>query len=162
MMRQCLISVLLENESGALARVTSLFAQRGYNIESLAVAPTGDSTMSHITISTTGDYEKIEQIIKQLNKLIEVIKVKEIDGSDAIKQELMLMKIALSSKDQVPEDTDLKSLIAQLGGSILSSSATDCIVRFIGDKTQIDGCLAQVSQVFRILKVTRSGVLGID
>ena len=88
-----IIAVLLENEPGALSRVVGLFAQRNYNIESLAVAPTDDETLSRLTLVTVGDDSKIEQIIKHLYKVIEVVKVVDLSGSDHVERELMLVKV---------------------------------------------------------------------
>ena len=87
-----IISVLLENEAGALSRVVGLFAQRNYNIESLTVAPTEDATLSRLTLTTLGDDKKIEQITKQLNKLIEVVKVVDLTEGEHVERELMLVK----------------------------------------------------------------------
>src|SRR5690606_1298066 len=94
------ISLLLENESGALSRVSGLFSARGYNIESLTVAPTEDSSMSRMTIVTTGSDDIIEQITKQLNKLVEVIKVVDISESAHVERELMLVKVRATGKDR--------------------------------------------------------------
>jgi len=88
-----IISVLLENEAGALSRVVGLFAQRNYNIETLTVAPTEDETLSRLTVTTVGDDRKIEQITKHLNKLIEVVKVVDLTEGEHIERELMLVKI---------------------------------------------------------------------
>ncbi|WP_370314636.1 acetolactate synthase small subunit, partial [Thalassolituus sp.] len=88
-----IISILLENEPGALSRVVGLFAQRGYNIETLTVAPTEDETLSRLTMTTTGDERKIEQITKQLNKLIEVVKLVDLSEGPHIERELMLIKV---------------------------------------------------------------------
>ena len=88
-----IIAVLLENEAGALSRVVGLFAQRNYNIETLTVAPTEDATLSRLTVTTTGDASKIEQITKQLNKLIEVVKVMDMTDGDHVERELMLIKL---------------------------------------------------------------------
>ena len=88
-----IISILLENEPGALSRVVGLFAQRGYNIETLTVAPTEDETLSRLTMTTTGDERKIEQITKQLNKLVEVVKLVDLSEGPHIERELMLIKV---------------------------------------------------------------------
>ena len=88
-----ILAVLLENEAGALSRVVGLFAQRNYNIESLAVAPTEDMTMSRLTLTTSGDDSKIQQIIKQLNKLVEVVGVDDLYDSDYVERELLLIKV---------------------------------------------------------------------
>ena len=91
-----IISVLVENESGALSRLVGLFSQRGYNIETLNVAPTEDPTLSRLTLTTYGDDHKIEQITKQLNKLVEVVKVVDLSEGPHIERELMLIKVKAS------------------------------------------------------------------
>ncbi|HEX6008421.1 MAG TPA: acetolactate synthase small subunit, partial [Burkholderiales bacterium] len=95
-----IISVLLENEAGALSRVSGLFSARGYNIESLTVAPTEDETLSRMTVVTSGSDEVIEQITKQLNKLIDVVKVVDLSEGDHIERELMLVKVRAIGKDR--------------------------------------------------------------
>src|SRR5574340_1273941 len=95
-----IISVLLENEAGALSRVSGLFSARGYNIESLTVAPTEDATLSRMTIVTTGSDEVIEQITKQLNKLIDVVKVVDLSDAGHIERELMLVKVRAEGEDR--------------------------------------------------------------
>ena len=95
-----IIAVLLENEPGALSRVVALFSARGYNIESLTVAPTEDPSLSRMTIVTTGSDDIIEQITKQLNKLIEVVKVVDISEAAHIERELMLVKVRATGKDR--------------------------------------------------------------
>ena len=102
-----IIAVLLENEPGALSRVVGLFAQRNYNIESLTVAPTDDETLSRLTLVTVGDDSKIEQIIKHLYKVIEVVKVVNLSGSDHVERELMLVKVRAegAARAEVKSDT---------------------------------------------------------
>ena len=95
-----IISLLMENEAGALSRVSGLFSARGYNIESLTVAPTEDPTLSRMTIVTSGSDEVIEQIIKQLNKLIDVVKVVDLNEGDYTERELMLVKVKAAGKDR--------------------------------------------------------------
>src|SRR5246500_5477029 len=95
-----IIAVLLENEPGALSRVAGLFSARGYNIESLTVAPTEDSTLSRMTVVTAGSDDVIEQITKQLNKLIDVVKVVDLSDGEHIERELMLVKVRAAGKDR--------------------------------------------------------------
>lgn len=104
-----IISVLVENESGALSRLVGLFSQRGYNIETLNVAPTEDPTLSRLTLTTYGDDHKIEQITKQLNKLVEVVKVVDLSEGAHIERELMLIKVKAlgSSRDEIKRTADI-------------------------------------------------------
>ena len=101
-----IISVLLENEAGALSRVVGLFAQRNYNIESLTVAPTEDATLSRLTLTTLGDDKKIEQITKQLNKLIEVVKVVDLTEGEHVERELMLVKLRAVGAQREEDQAD--------------------------------------------------------
>lgn len=153
-----ILSVLLENEAGALARVVGLFAQRGYNIESLSVAPTNDDSMSRITITTFGNDQKIEQITKQLNKLIEVIQAADLVEAGHVEQELLLVKVAPT--DARPEQaSQLAELLRE--GHILDSHDGVYIVRFIGTCAEIDRLLATLDSTARVIEVARSGVLGV-
>jgi acetolactate synthase-1/3 small subunit len=95
-----ILSILVENEAGALSRISGLFSARGYNIESLTVAPTEDPTMSRMTIVTAGSDDVIEQITKQLNKLVEVVKVVDLTEGNHIERELMLVKVRAAGKDR--------------------------------------------------------------
>ena len=111
-----LISILMENESGALSRVANLFSARGYNIESLTVAPTDDPTLSRLTLVTSGNEQIIEQIVKQLNKLIDVVKLIDLTETDAIERELMLVKTKAVGGEQRAE---MKRLAEIFDGHIL-------------------------------------------
>ena len=102
-----IISVLLENETGALSRVSGLFSQRGFNIESLTVAQTNDPSLSRMTIVSTGNDRVLEQIVKQLNKLIEIVKVSDLTSQDHVERELMLVKVCPTNKDEL----DIKQLV---------------------------------------------------
>ena len=115
-----IISVLLENESGALARLVGLFAQRGYNIDSLTVAPTEDPTLSRLTLVTHGNDQVIEQITKQLHKLIEVVKLTDLSEAAHIERELMLVKVKAvgEQRDEVKRSADI------FRGQIVDVSAT--------------------------------------
>ena len=110
-----IIAVLLENEAGALSRVVGLFSARGYNIETLTVAPTEDSTLSRMTIVTTGSDEIVEQITKQLNKLVDVVKVVDLSEGKHIERELMLVKVRAAGKDR----DEMKRLADIFRGRIL-------------------------------------------
>ena len=104
-----ILSILVENEAGALSRISRLFSARGYNIESLTVAPTEDASMSRMTIVTSGSDDVVEQITKQLNKLIEVIKIVELEGGAAVQRELLLVKVRapMADRTQVLQTADL-------------------------------------------------------
>ena len=116
-----IISVLLENEAGALSRVSGLFSARGYNIESLTVAPTEDDTLSRMTVVTKGSDEVIEQITKQLNKLIDVVKVVDLSDGDHIERELMLVKVRAIGKDR----EEMKRMADIFRGRIIDVTGKD-------------------------------------
>jgi acetolactate synthase I/III small subunit len=152
-----ILSVLLENESGALARVVGLFAQRGYNIESLTVAATEDRTLSRMTLETTGEEKVIEQITKQLNKLIEVIKVVNLSDGAHIERELMMIKVRAVTSDQREE---LKRNADIYRGQIVDLTAQSFTIQLTGTSDKITAFINTLEDK-DILEVVRSGVSGI-
>ena len=151
------IAVLLENEPGALSRVVGLFAQRNYNIESLTVAPTEDETLSRLTLTTSGDDSKIEQIIKQLNKLIEVVKVLDLYDSPHIEREIMLVKVRAEAgvREEIKRSADI------FRGQIVDVTATSYTVQLVGPSAKLDAFLLAISKS-SVLEVSRSGVTGVS
>ena len=153
-----IISILMENESGALSRVVGLFSQRGYNIDTLAVAPTDDDTLSRLTLTTNGDDQMAEQIVKQLHKLINTIKVVDLTEGPHIERELMLVKIKASDTDS---RTELKNCVEIFRGSIIDVTPATYTVQLAGDSEKLDAFIEAVSQI-GIMEVSRSGVTGIS
>ena len=151
-----IISILIENESGALSRVAGLLSARGYNIESLTVAPTEDASLSRMTLVTSGSEEIIEQITKQLNKLIDVVKLTDISGSSHIERELMMVKTR--AVDGMREE--IKRLTDIFRGSILDVTATSYVIEITGEKSKLDAFLQTVGEE-NIIEVVRSGTTGI-
>ncbi len=151
-----IISVLMENEAGALSRVVGLFSQRSYNIESLTVAPTEDETLSRLTLTTTGDDKVLEQITKQLNKLIEVVKLVDLTDGPHVERELMLVKIRASGEGraEVNRTTDI------FRGQIVDVSTDLYTVQLTGTSDKLDAFLAAIGRSL-IVEVVRSGVSGI-
>lgn len=151
-----IISILIENESGALARVAGLFSARGYNIESLTVAPTQDPTLSRMTLVTTGNPEIIEQITKQLNKLIDVVKLIDISESTHIERELMMVKARAinGGREEIMRLTEI------FRGNILDVTPTTFIIEITGEKSKLDAFLNTVGED-NIIEVVRSGTTGI-
>ena len=151
-----IISVLVENESGALSRLVGLFSQRGYNIETLNVAPTEDPTLSRLTLTTYGDDHKIEQITKQLNKLVEVVKVVDLSEGAHIERELMLIKVKASgsARDEIKRTADI------FRAQVVDVTATTYTIQIAGTTEKIDGFIDALSEN-TILEVVRSGVSGI-
>ena len=152
-----IISLLLENESGALSRVIGLFAQRGYNIETLAVAPTDDETLSRLTLTTVATDEQSEQITKQLNKLIEVIKLVDLTEGEYVERELMLIKLRASGLDQA----EIKRTTDIFRGQIVDISPTVYTVQLIGTSKKLDAFIHAMAE-FTVIEVVRSGVSGLS
>ena len=151
-----IVAVLLENEAGALSRIIGLFAQRNYNIETLTVAPTDDATMSRVTITTSGDARTIEQITKQLNKLIEVIKVVDLTENDYIERELMLIKVRAEGEDRA----EIKRTADIFRGQIVDVTGATYTVQIAGPSEKLDAFIGAMGKL-SILEVVRSGVSGI-
>jgi len=151
-----IISVLLENEPGALSRVVGLFSQRNYNIESLTVAATEDPTLSRMTVTTTGSDKIIEQITKQLNKLIEVVKLVDLTEGTHIERELMLIKV----KAVGAQRSEVKRTVDIFRGQIVDVTSSVYTVQLAGDSGKLDAFIQTVGDAC-ILEVVRSGVSGI-
>ncbi|MAW47395.1 MAG: acetolactate synthase small subunit [Gammaproteobacteria bacterium TMED30] len=152
-----ILSVLLENEAGALSRVVGLFAQRNYNIESLAVAPTEDTTLSRLTLTTSGDDSKIQQIIKQLNKLIEVVRVENLSDGDYVERELLLIKVRAEgeARQEVKRTADI------FRGQMIDVTADTYTIQLVGPSNKLDAFIRAIDDI-SILEVVRSGVSGIS
>jgi acetolactate synthase I/III small subunit len=152
------IAMLLQNEAGALTRVTGLISSRGYNIESLSVAPTNDPTVSRVTLVTTGSDSVIAQINAQLQKLVDVVAVEDMTSGDHLARELMLIKLQISSRD-VEAVTDV---VRRVGGRILASNPSSFIVELASTEVEIGEFIADVGAFGEIIEVVRSGILGIS
>ena len=150
------IAVLLENESGALSRVAGLFSARGYNIESLTVAPTHDPTMSRMTIVTNGTERVVEQITKQLNKLVDVVRLTDLTESHFLEREIMLVK--LRAVDQAR--SEIKRVADIFRGKILDVTESSYIIELKGDAAKLDAFMNAVGKE-NIIEVVRSGATGI-
>ncbi len=153
-----LISILLQNEAGALTRVTGLFSSRGYNIESLSVAPTTDATVSRITLVTVGSDEVIAQINAQLLKLVDVVSVEDMTGEDHLARELVLIKLRLATA----QTEAVGSLLRRVGGRVLSSNPASYIVELSGTEAEIGEFIATVGTFGETIELVRSGALGIS
>ena len=151
-----IISVLMENEPGALSRVVGLFAQRGYNIESLTVAPTEDATLSRLTVTTIGEDEVIEQITKHLNKLIDVVKLVDLTEGNYIERELLLAKIKATGAQRA----EIKRTCDIFRGQIVDVTPAIYTVQLTGASDKLDAFIDAVGAP-AILEVVRSGVSGI-
>ena len=150
------ISVLLENEAGALSRVVGLFSSRGYNIESLIVAPTEDPTLSRMTITSSGSDEVLEQITKHLNRLIEVYKVQDLTDGPFVERELLMVKVRAVGKDR----EELKRLADIFRGRILDVTDKAFTIEVTGNLAKIDSFLQAIDRGL-ILETVRTGPSGI-
>lgn len=151
-----IISLLMENEAGALSRVSGLFSARGYNIESLTVAPTEDATLSRMTIVTSGSDEVIEQIYKQLNKLIEVVAVMDLSEGEHLERELMLVKVR--AEGEVREE--MKRMTDIFRGCIIDVSDKTYTIQLTGTGHKLESFLQAIDRSL-ILETVRTGASGI-
>ena len=152
-----IISVLLENEAGALSRVAGLFSARGYNIQALTVAPTEDPTLSRMTLTTIGNARQIEQIIKQLNKLIDVVKVVDLTEGAHYAVEVMLVKLRAVG----PQREEFKRLADIFDAKIVDVTPTTYTLQLLGDSSTLDRLLENVHPDY-ILETVRSGAVGVQ
>ena len=151
-----IISILIENEAGALSRVSGLFSARGYNIESLTVAPTEDESLSRMTILTVGSDDVVEQITKQLNKLVDVVKVVDLSEAAHVERELMMIKVRATGKDR----EEMKRMTDIFRGRIIDVTETTYVIELTGDSTKLDAFIAALDGGL-ILETVRTGVCGI-
>jgi acetolactate synthase-1/3 small subunit len=152
-----IIAILLQNEAGALTRVTGLISTRGYNIESLSVAPTQDPTVSRVTLVTSGSDTVIAQINALLLKLVDVVAVEDMTRGDTLARELLLIKLQISAEHLAAAEV----LLRKTGGKTLSSDPGSYIVELAGTELEIGEFIAQVGALGEIIEVVRSGALGI-
>ena len=152
-----IISILMENEPGALSRVVGLFSQRGYNIETLNVAPTDDPTLSRLTLTTIGDDLRIEQLTKQLNKLVDVVKLVDLSEGAHVERDLMLIKVRAhgAARDEVKRTTDI------FRGQIVDVGPGSYTIQLTGTSDKLDSFVAAMADA-DILEVVRSVVAGIS
>ena len=151
-----IISILLENEAGALSRVLGLFSARGYNIETLTVAPTEDPSLSRMTIVTIGSEDVIEQITKHLNRLIEVVKVVDLSEGAHIERELMLVKVRATGKER----DEMKRMAEIFRGRIIDVTDKTYTIELTGDVAKLDAFIEAIDKAL-ILETVRTGVSGI-
>jgi len=150
------ISLLMENESGALSRVSGLFSARGYNIESLTVAPTEDASMSRMTLVTSGSDDIIEQIIKQLNKLVDIIKVTDLSEAPNIERELLLAKVRATGAAR----EEMKRMADIFRARIIDVTDASYIIELTGNQRKLDAFIAAIDPAL-LLETVRSGACGL-
>ncbi len=153
---QHVITVLVENRAGVLARVAGLFSGRGFNIDSLTVGPTADKTLSRMTVVATGDDQTIEQIVKQLNKLIDVVKVKDLSVEPHIERELVLLNVTCTPKTR----GEIVELVSIFDGRILDVFAKGMIIEVAGDRRRMADFI-ELLQPYGIRETIRTGAIAI-
>lgn len=153
-----ILSVLLENESGALSRVVGLFSQRAFNIESLTVAPTDDPTLSRMTIEAVGDAQALEQIEKQLHKLVDVFKVVNLSEQEHIEREIVLAKVRAvgSSRDEI------KRLADVFRGQIVDVTPKSYTIQLSGTNDKVDAFISALKEETTLLEIVRSGLISVS
>lgn len=151
-----LISILLENEPGALSRVVALFSARGYNIESLSVAATQDPSLSRMTIKTAGSDEVVEQITKHLNRLIDVVKVVNLTDSEFVERELVLVKVRATGKNR----EEFKRMADIFRGNIVDVTDKTYTIELTGDEDKFLAFLSSIDEEF-VIEVARTGSSGL-
>ena len=152
-----IISVLMENEPGALSRVVGLFSQRNYNIDSLTVAPTDESSLSRLTLTTEGDDAKIEQITKHLNKLVDVVKLVDLTDGAHIERELMLVKVKASGSQR----EEVQRLVEIFRGQIVDLTANVFSIQLVGTGDKLDAFVSAQAEG-AVIEVARTGVTGVS
>ena len=153
-----IIGILMQNEAGALSRVAGLFSSRGYNIESLSVAPTDDATVSRLTLVTSGSEAVILQITNQVSKLIDVVRIDDMTRGEHIERELVLVKLRI---DPARRDA-LRGYVVRTGGRVLDPSVEGFVVELLGSEAEVNGFMREVANHGELLEVVRSGALGIS
>jgi len=157
MTKRRIISLLMENSPGALSRVVGLFSQRGYNIETLTVAPTEDETLSRLTVTTMGDGHTIEQITKNLNKLVDVVKLVDLTEGAHIERELMMIKVKASGAQRA----EVKRCVDIFRGQIIDVTSTVYTMQITGTSDKLDSFISAIGET-AVLEVVRTGVSGIS
>jgi acetolactate synthase, small subunit len=153
-----ILSVLLENESGALSRVVGLFSQRAFNIESLTVAPTDDPTLSRMTIEAVGDAQALEQIEKQLHKLVDVFKVVNLSEQEHIEREIVLAKVRAvgSSREEIKRLADI------FRGQIVDVTPKSYTIQLSGTNDKVDAFISALKEETTLLEIVRSGLISVS
>jgi acetolactate synthase-1/3 small subunit len=153
-----ILAILLENEPGSLSRIVGLFSQRAFNIESLTVAPTEDNSLSRITIATSGDDRVLEQIVKQVNKLVDVIKITDLTERSHVEREIILIKVlAMNDKSR----TEVKRITDIFRGAIIDMGKQVYTVELTGDADKINAFITTLAHETEIIESVRSGCVGI-
>lgn len=154
-----IISIVLQNEAGALSRVANLFSSRGYNIESLNVAPTDDETVSRLTLVTSGSNEVIDQITKQLGKLVDVVRITDMTSMEHIERELALLKLQVDGDEA---RASVSRVLEQFDARLLDDRSGHLTVEIVGGGKDIERFLERASHAARVVTVVRSGAMAVS
>jgi acetolactate synthase-1/3 small subunit len=154
-----IISILLQNEAGALARVAAMFSSRGYNIDSLSVAPTNDPAVSRLTLVTSGSDAVIEQIIKQTRKVIDVVEIVDLSSTDHLECELLMLKVEVVDAGSA---RGVVECVRRSHAAILDESESTRMIQLAGTGPEIDAFIGEVSRIAKILELVRSGVAAMQ
>ena len=154
-----IISILLQNEAGALARVAGMFSARGYNIESLTVAITHDPSVSQLTLVTFGDENVIDQIVKQSRKLVDVLEIADLTTREHFEAELLMVKVAVA-KDRAPALRE--SVLRHPGAQLIDVTGEAHTIRFAGSGSEVNAFLAELESITRVLELARSGTAALE
>ena len=153
-----IISILLQNEAGALARVAGMFASRGYNIESLSVAPTHDPSVSRLTLVSLGSDAVIDQIIKQTRKLVDVVEITNLSSRDHLEAEMLMLKVAIDAASA----RAVVDCVRRHHGQILDESDNTRMIQLAGTGADVDKFIAEISKLATVLELVRSGVAALE
>ncbi len=152
-----ILAILMENEPGSLSRIVGLFSQRAFNIESLTVAPTDDNSLSRMTIATSGDDRVLEQIVKQVNKLIDVVKITDITDRKHVERELLLVKVgAMNDKSR----TEVKRITDIFRGNIIDIGKQVYTLQLTGNADKLNAFIEALQNETEIIESARSGCVG--
>lgn len=153
-----IISIILDNEAGALSRVAGLFSARGYNIESLTVAETDNPALSRMTIVTLGGDELIKQVVNQLNKIVDVAEVRDLSKHQFVEREILLAKVGYSNEDELAE---LEKTIKAYGATVIKCQEQICLFEFIAPFQQVEDLMQAIND-WEVVEVARSGVVSLS
>lgn len=153
-----IISILIQNEAGALARAAGMFSSRGYNIDSLSVAPTHDPMVSRMTVVTTGSESVVQQIIQQTRKLIDVVEIVDLSSSEHLECELLMIKLQVDAETARP----VIECVRRHRGLVLDETEDTRMIQLAGTGAEVDAFLSEVSGLARILEMVRSGVAALS
>ncbi|TJY62808.1 acetolactate synthase small subunit [Sinimarinibacterium sp. CAU 1509] len=153
-----IISILLQNEAGALARVAGAFSSRGYNIDSLSVAPTHDPSVSRLTLVTSGSDAVIDQIIKQSRKLVDVVEIMDLSSTDHIECELLMVKIAVDASTA----RSVVECVRAHRAFVLDETESTRMIQLAGAGPEIDAFVEELSRLTKVLELVRSGVAAME